>query len=139
MMPQAIQLETQAKQEGLAKLHVQPLQETIQRGEIGHVGESERLTQFAMLPGPRLGFAKSPILVAHQTEDRRQLGLRGLVFAETAAVGGSTALATCRAMRAKGRSPTSTIELLVSQANNDSQDFAIVNSLSCSKDVNRAE
>ena len=31
-------------------LLVQPLQETIQRSEIGHAGESERLTQFAMSP-----------------------------------------------------------------------------------------
>jgi hypothetical protein len=65
---------------------VQPLQETIQGREVGHAGESEYLTQFPMFAEPHLGFAKGPILVTHQTADRQQLGLRELVFAETAAV-----------------------------------------------------
>lgn len=39
-------------------LVVQPLQETIQRSEIGHTGESQRLTQFAMFAEPHFGFAK---------------------------------------------------------------------------------
>ena len=58
----------------------------MQRGEIGHTGESERLTQFAMFAEPHLGFAKGPILIAHQNEDGQQLGLRELMFAETAAL-----------------------------------------------------
>ena len=61
---------------------VQPLQEAIQRSEIGHAGVSERLLQFAMFAEPHFGFAKSPVFVAHQTKDRQQLGLCELVFAE---------------------------------------------------------
>ena len=67
-------------------LIVQPLQETVQGREIGHAGESQRLTQFAMFAEPHLGFAKGPVLVAHPTENRQQLGLRELALAETAAV-----------------------------------------------------
>lgn len=65
-------------------LVVQTLQETIQRGEIGHAGEPEHLTQFAMFAEPHFGFAKSPIFVAHLAENGQQLGLRRLMFAQTA-------------------------------------------------------
>jgi hypothetical protein len=65
---------------------VQMLQELIQGCEIGHADQSQRLTQFALFTEPHLGFAKGPILVAHQAQDRQQLGLPELVFAETAAV-----------------------------------------------------
>jgi len=65
---------------------VQALQETIQSREIGHAGESERPAQFAVFAEPHLGFAKGPVLVAHQTKNRQQLGLGKLVLAETAAV-----------------------------------------------------
>jgi hypothetical protein len=67
-------------------LVVQTLQEAIQRSEIGHAGQSERLPQFAMFAEPHLGFAKGPVFVAHQAKNGQQLGLRELVLAETAAV-----------------------------------------------------
>ena len=41
----------------------------------GHIGDSERLTQFAVLTQTYLGFAKRPVFVTHQTENRQQLGL----------------------------------------------------------------
>src|SRR5579875_988498 len=67
-------------------LVVQTLQEAIQRSEIGHAGQSERLPQFAMFAEPHLGLAKGPVLVTHQAEDRQQLRLVEQVFAEPAAV-----------------------------------------------------
>jgi hypothetical protein len=39
-----------------------------------------------VLAQTHLGFAKGPVLVPHQTEDRQQLRLGELVFAETASV-----------------------------------------------------
>jgi hypothetical protein len=68
------------------RLIVQPLQETIQRREIGHAAKPQSLTQFPMLGQTHFGFAKGPVLVTHQAEDCQQLRLRELMLAETAAV-----------------------------------------------------
>jgi hypothetical protein len=67
-------------------LVVQTLQEAIESREIGHARQSQRLAQFAMLAQPNFGFAKGPVLVTHQAENRQQLRLRELVFAESASV-----------------------------------------------------
>jgi hypothetical protein len=67
-------------------LVVEALEEAIQHREIGHAGKPQNLTQFAMFPQTDLGLAKGPILLAHQTENRQQLRLRELVFAETGSV-----------------------------------------------------
>src|ERR1017187_938602 len=92
-----------------------------------------------MFAEPHLGFAKGPVLVAHQAEYGQQLWLRKLVLAETTAgARGNTALETCRAMRANGRSPTSAIAPPASIANKNSQELVIANSHGCSEDVNRA-
>ena len=42
-------------------------EETVHRREVGHTRQSQRLTQFAVLAQPHLGFAKGPVLVAHQS------------------------------------------------------------------------
>jgi len=67
---------------------VEALQETIQGREVRHAGQTQCLVQFAMLTQAHFGFAKGPVLIAHQAENRQQLWLRKLVFAETAAVAG---------------------------------------------------
>jgi hypothetical protein len=83
-------------------LIIQPLQETIQRSEVGHTGQAERLTLFSMFAEPHLGFAKSPVLVAHQTQNRQRLGLCELVLAETAAVAREHRFGDLQGVRAKG-------------------------------------
>jgi hypothetical protein len=90
-------------------LIVEALQETVQRREIGHAGKPQALTQFAMLAEPHLGLAKGPIFVAHQAKNGQQLRLGKLLFAEAASVARRHPRETCRAMRAKGKSPTSAI------------------------------
>ena len=67
-------------------LVVQTLQETIQSGEVGHARQPQRLAQFAVFAQTHFGFAKGPVLVAHQAQNSQQLRLRELVFAETTAV-----------------------------------------------------
>ena len=100
-------------------LVAQALQETIQRCEVGHASEPQRLMQFAVLAQPYLGFPKGQIFVAHQTQNGQQLRLCELMLVETAAVArrGSVVLAICRATRAKGRRPTSAITPPASIAN----------------------
>src|SRR5208282_2495157 len=67
-------------------LIVQTLQKTIQRREVRHAPQPQRLAQFAMFAQPHFGLAKGPILVAHQTENGQQLRLVELVLAESASV-----------------------------------------------------
>jgi hypothetical protein len=55
---------------------------------------AQRLAQFAVLAQTHFGFTKCPALVAHQAENGQQLRLVELVLAETASLGGSTALQT---------------------------------------------
>ncbi|MGA8234670.1 MAG: hypothetical protein WB795_24550 [Candidatus Acidiferrales bacterium] len=73
-MPQAIQIETQTEQQGPTLLRpqltpdgyfVQVLQEAVQSREVG-LTSSRRLSQFAMLTQPHLGFAKGPTLKVHR-------------------------------------------------------------------------
>src|SRR5437899_10173310 len=47
----------------------------------------QSFSQVAMLGQTAFRLAKSPVFVTHQTENRQQLGLRELMFAETATVG----------------------------------------------------
>jgi hypothetical protein len=65
---------------------IQTLQETIQRREVGHAGQPQRLTKLAMLAQPNFGLAKGPVLVTHQTENRKQLRLVEQALAETASI-----------------------------------------------------
>jgi hypothetical protein len=44
--------------------------------------QPQRLAEFAMLAQPHLGFAKGPVLVTHQAENRQQLGLVEQALAE---------------------------------------------------------
>src|SRR6202035_5539787 len=67
-------------------LVVQPLKKAIQRREIGHAHQPQRLAQLAMLAQSDFGFAKSPVFVAHQAENGQQLRLCELVFAESASI-----------------------------------------------------
>jgi hypothetical protein len=69
-------------------LAFETFEKTVQRREVGHTRQSQRLTQFPMLAQPHLGFAKSPVLEAHQTKDGQQLRLPELVLAETSSIGG---------------------------------------------------
>jgi hypothetical protein len=68
------------------RLVVESLQKAIQRREIGHADHPQRLTQLAVFAQPHFGFAKSPVLVAHQAENGQQLRLGELMFAESASV-----------------------------------------------------
>jgi len=120
-------------------LLVQPPQETIQRSEIGHAGESERLTQFAMFAEPHLGFAKGPVLVAQETEDRQQLGLRELVFAETAAVAREHRPGHFQSDASEGQESDLGPRTSCLHSKLRFPKLAIANSLGCSEDVNRAK
>jgi hypothetical protein len=65
---------------------VQTLQKEIQRREVGHAPQPQRLAQFAMFAQPHFGFAQSPVFVAHQAKNGQQLRLIELVLAESAAL-----------------------------------------------------
>jgi hypothetical protein len=65
----------------------QPPQKTIQRGVVGHGWQLQHGAQFWVLAQTHFGFAKGPVLVAHQAQDRQQLRLGELMFAEARAVG----------------------------------------------------
>jgi hypothetical protein len=65
---------------------VQTLQKAIPCREVGHAPQPQRWAQFAMLAQPYFGFAKGPVLLAHQTENGQQLRLVELVPAESASV-----------------------------------------------------
>jgi hypothetical protein len=67
-------------------LVVQTLQKAIQRREVRHARQSQRLAQFAMFAQPHFGFAKGPVFVAHQAKNGQQLRLIEWVLAETASV-----------------------------------------------------
>ena len=122
-------------------LAFEALEKTVLRREVGHTRQSQRVTQFVVLAQAHLGFAKSPVLVAHQTEDGQQLRLSELVLAEACSIGGSTARPTSQAVRANGKSPTSAIALAASeQTDPDAVDrgWRTQILLGGSKDVNRA-
>jgi len=65
---------------------VQTLQKAIQRREVRHAPQPQRLAQLAMFAQPHFGFAKGPVFVAHQEKSGQQLRLIELVLAESAAV-----------------------------------------------------
>jgi hypothetical protein len=67
-------------------LVVQTLKKATQSREIEYAHQSQVLAQLAVFGQPHFVFAKSPILVAHQTGDGQQLRPRELVFAETISV-----------------------------------------------------
>jgi hypothetical protein len=61
-------------------------QEALHGGVVGHAGQSQHGAQLHMLAQSHLGFAESPVCIAHQAEDGQQLRLGALVFAETTPV-----------------------------------------------------
>jgi len=74
-------------QPAVHRVVLQSAQKTIQRGVVGHGGQLQCGAQLLVFAQARLGFAKGPIFVAHQTEHRQQLRLGELMFAEARAVG----------------------------------------------------
>src|SRR5487761_352024 len=91
-MPQAVEVETQSEQESLARLHPERATGRASR-ELALYRREQCFDQGAapVEPSrerpPHLGFAKSPVLVAHQTQDDQQLRLRELVLAEASPIG----------------------------------------------------
>jgi hypothetical protein len=74
-MLQATQIETQTEPQGLTLLRpqltpngylAQVLQEAVHSREVGQAHQFQRLSQFAMLSQPHLGFAKGPRLKVHR-------------------------------------------------------------------------
>src|SRR6266849_4914154 len=65
---------------------LQPPQKTIQRGVVGHRPQSQCGAQLVVLAQAYFGFAKGPVLVAHQAQHRQQLRLGKLMFTEARAV-----------------------------------------------------
>ena len=66
---------------------VQSPQEAVQSRVVRHAPQWQDLAQLAVLAETHLGFAKSPVRIAHQAENGQQLRLGEWVFAETTALG----------------------------------------------------
>jgi hypothetical protein len=66
---------------------VQSPQEAVQSRVVRYAPQWQDLAQLAVLAETHLGFAKSPVRLAHQAENGQQLRLGEWVFAETTALG----------------------------------------------------
>src|SRR5579862_229877 len=84
-------------------LVVQTLEKTIQSREIGNAHQPQSLAQFAVLAQPHFGFAKRPVLVAHQAENGQQLRLIELALAESDSVAWEHRLAYLHGDASKGQ------------------------------------
>jgi hypothetical protein len=82
-------------------------QETIHRRVVGHARQPLYRTQLAVFTQAYLGFAESPVFVAHQTENREQLRLRELMLVETRAVGRQNSVSHLQGHTSKGQKPDS--------------------------------
>ena len=72
---------------------LQPCQETIERGVIGHRVQLQGGSQLGVLAQPHISFAKGPVFDAHQAQHCQQLRLGKLTFAELGALSGQHRLA----------------------------------------------
>jgi hypothetical protein len=91
-----------------------------------------------MLGQTAFRLAKSPVFVTHQTENRKQLGLRELMLAETATVGRQNPARDLRRHPSKRQQPNfSHRQLLLHQKTPEAPSCRSLNP-HCAKDVNRA-
>src|ERR1700691_119370 len=77
---------------------IDPMQEPIERRVVGHGPQPEGAPEFAMLAQSHLGLAEGPVLVAHHTKQREQLGLRELMLRELAPIAGQHRASDCHRM-----------------------------------------
>ena len=75
--------------------------------------QTQRGSQLTMLSGAHLCFTKSPVLVAHQAQDRKQLRLSEKVFGILAAIVRHDLFGQLKRYGRKATNPTSAMAVLL--------------------------
>jgi DHA2 family multidrug resistance protein-like MFS transporter len=81
-----VEIDVLVNNAGLAK-GLEPAQEAVQRGIVGHVVQAQRRAQLTVLGQAHLGFTERPVLITHEAQPRQQLRLGKSVCRTRAAVG----------------------------------------------------